>query len=171
MKKRDVLKKSAASTGSFFGLSYKYPPQPKGLSFTIIDGPSMQPTINNNGGNNAFVLLSLDRDATRHGDIVSSIDPQIPDENVCKRVIALGGDRIRDRKNGKEIEIPEGFCWLEGDNEACSIDSNEFGPVPMSYIKGRAICGVDFGENNLPKRILDVSRKLDFGRFVEKKNN
>ncbi|CAG5105643.1 Oidioi.mRNA.OKI2018_I69.chr1.g2317.t1.cds [Oikopleura dioica] len=81
-----------------------------------------------NGGNNAFVLLSLDRDATRHGDIVSSRDPQSPQENVCKRVIALGGDRIRDRKNQREIEIPEGFCWLEGDNEACSIDSNEFGP-------------------------------------------
>ena len=97
----------------------EYPIQEFNLSFS-------------NGGNNAFVLLSLDRDATRHGEIVSSIDPQIPDENVCKRVIALGGDRIRDRKNGKEIEIPEGFCWLEGDNEACSIDSNEFGPGKLT---------------------------------------
>ena len=32
----------------------------------------------------------------------------------------------------KEIEIPEGFCWLEGDNEACSIDSNEFGPGKLT---------------------------------------
>ena len=44
--KTQVLEKSAASTGSFFALPYKYPPKPKGLSFTIIDGPSMQPTIN-----------------------------------------------------------------------------------------------------------------------------
>jgi len=30
------------------------------------------------------------------------------------------------------VKIPEGHCWVEGDNPASSMDSRSFGPV--SYL-------------------------------------
>lgn len=31
------------------------------------------------------------------------------------------------------IRVPEGHCWVEGDNKASSLDSRTFGPVsPLS---------------------------------------
>ena len=53
---------------------------------------------------------------------------------MLKRVLALPGDIIRTRINS-EVIIPEGHCWLEGDNADNSVDSNEFGPG--IYIKSR----------------------------------
>ena len=48
---------------------------------------------------------------------------------LVKRLIALPGDWIRDPSSLDIIKIPEGKCWVEGDNSASSFDSRAFGPV------------------------------------------
>ncbi|MXY77208.1 MAG: signal peptidase I [Acidimicrobiia bacterium] len=81
-------------------------------------------------------------------------------EDLIKRVIAVGGDRleVRDNRvvvNGLVLEepyvppgarmadlgpvyIPDGHVWVMGDNRDNSRDSRSFGPVPVDTIVGRA---------------------------------
>ena len=82
-------------------------------------------------------------------------------EDLIKRVIATGGDRveIRDNQvwvNGTVLEepylpleyrmgqltalyVPAGHVWVMGDNRDRSQDSRWFGPVPIESVVGRAI--------------------------------
>lgn len=48
-----------------------------------------------------------------------------------KRLIALPGDWIQVPESSEILRIPEGHCWVEGDNAACSWDSRSFGPVSL----------------------------------------
>ena len=49
---------------------------------------------------------------------------------LVKRVIALPGDRVRTSYGkGPYVSVPEGRCWIEGDNSRNSNDSNNFGAV------------------------------------------
>ena len=81
-------------------------------------------------------------------------------EDLIKRVIAVGGDRleVRDNRvivNGLVLDepyvlpgarmadrgpiyIPDGHVWVMGDNRDNSRDSRTFGPVPVDTIVGRA---------------------------------
>jgi signal peptidase I len=45
-----------------------------------------------------------------------------------------------DKKTGdfEKITVPEHYCFVLGDNRNDSIDSRQFGPVPLATIKGRA---------------------------------
>jgi signal peptidase I len=120
------------------------------------------------------------------GDIVVFKPPQGADENVCgvkhssesacprptskrsdtnfiKRVVAVGGDRLRvvdgrvfingrrqeesyARPNSscgicnlpKEITIPKGHFFMMGDNRGESADSREWGPIPKKWMIGNA---------------------------------
>ena len=36
-------------------------------------------------------------------------------------------------------QVPQGHCWLVGDNLPASRDSRDFGPVPLGLIRGKAI--------------------------------
>lgn len=38
--------------------------------------------------------------------------------------------------------MPEGHCWVIGDNLPLSRDSRQFGPMPMALIKGKVIAKV-----------------------------
>lgn len=63
-------------------------------------------------------------------------------ENVAvKRVIGLPGDRIitREPYRKKTQIVPFNHVWVEGDVEDPneSLDSNTYGPVSISLIKGR----------------------------------
>ena len=77
----------------------------------------------------------------------------------CKRVIGMSGDFVSvvsvarededldkdndegDWANVKEevIRVPEGHCWLAGDNLEWSRDSRVFGPVPLNLVKGKVL--------------------------------
>lgn len=38
--------------------------------------------------------------------------------------------------------MPEGHCWLAGDNINMSRDSREYGPVPLGLIRAKAIARI-----------------------------
>lgn len=50
-------------------------------------------------------------------------------ELYVKRLIALPGEWVQFPGSPKVTKIPEGHCWVEGDNSARSLDSRAFGPV------------------------------------------
>lgn len=90
--------------------------------------------------------------------------PTRSSSNFIKRVVAIGGDRIKIMNNrvylnGKrqnepfiepgtpcadlcnmprEIRIPAGSFFMMGDNRGQSADSREWGPVPKKWLIGRA---------------------------------
>jgi signal peptidase I len=95
------------------------------------------------------------------------------DTNFIKRVVAVGGDRIRIvrgsvYRNGKrqdepfarlaadcdvcnmpeEITVPKDHYFMMGDNRGSSLDSRVWGPVPKKWVIGQA-----FATYWPPKRI------------------
>lgn len=72
------------------------------------------------------------------GEIVSLISPRNPDVCLIKRIIALEGDYIVKKDDESKFRIPDGFCWVEGDNHSHSMDSNFFGPIPLGLITAKA---------------------------------
>ena len=58
-----------------------------------------------------------------------------------------------------EKQVPEGHCWLLGDNLPFSRDSRFYGAVPLALIKGKVIARVwprsDMGwiRNNVQQRV------------------
>ena len=109
----------------------------------------MKPLLNNtkNEKNLIFLLrywrLNLFsnpiEDTLKRGDVVSLVSPKDPDECLLKRVIGLPGDIVKTiRYRKKFVKVPEGHCWIEGDNYNASYDSNAFGCVPIGLIIGQA---------------------------------
>jgi len=94
----------------------------------LTTGESMSPTLNN------LELIFIDVfSQVKAGDVVTLVTPE-EDALVCKRIIGMGGDVLLSRSKG-EIIVPDGKCWVEGDNSN-SLDSNSFGPVPLQNILG-----------------------------------
>ncbi|KAI9649129.1 hypothetical protein NHQ30_001696 [Ciborinia camelliae] len=105
------------------------------------EGPSMLPTISVHHD-----WFLIDRSYRRGkgvqvGDIVSFDSVVVPRQKAFKRVLGLEGDCVMmgtpGRGDHQMIRIPEGHCWLVGDNLEWSRDSRTFGPVPMALIKGK----------------------------------
>lgn len=88
---------------------------------------------------------------------------QRSDTNFIKRVVAVGGDRIKilggavylngERQKESfarlsdscdicnlpdEIRIPKGYYFMMGDNRGASADSREWGPIPKDWVIGQA---------------------------------
>ncbi|CAH1787351.1 unnamed protein product [Owenia fusiformis] len=103
--------------------------------FVICAGPSMQPTITDND-----ILLTnhmtVNRFNVERGDVVIAKSPVNPKTLVCKRVVGLEGDVIRD--GFSKHFVPRGHVWLEGDNKDNSTDSRTYGPVPYGLLKSKA---------------------------------
>ena len=96
------------------------------------------------------------------GDIVVFHPPRYPSQSYIKRVIAVGGDRVKiddghvfvngkeltepyvpleyeDFRSFPEIVIPPHHYFLLGDHRTSSSDSRDFGAVDQSYIYGKAV--------------------------------
>jgi signal peptidase I len=96
------------------------------------------------------------------GDIVVFRYPRDPSKSYIKRVVAVGGDRVRiadgrvyvneqllpepyvprefdDDRSYPEITIPAGSYFLLGDHRSSSSDSRDFGPVSRRFIYGKAV--------------------------------
>lgn len=109
-------------------------------------GPSMLPTLNVYGD-----FLGVDKWNGKHGrgcqagDIIVAIKPGTTTLRIAKRIIGIPGDIVcKDPlMNPCEfIKVPEGHVWVMGDNLPYSLDSRNYGPLPMALIKGKVICRV-----------------------------
>lgn len=110
----------------------------------------------------------LTPDKIQRGDIITFWKPHRPGEISIKRVIGLPGDTlypargyakevyekrfgiadglpeedldaIRDEEAEKgKVVVPFNHVWVEGDNWRRSYDSNDFGPISMRLIDGKA---------------------------------
>ena len=131
------------------------------VTSTIVDGRSMNPTVNHGDRLMVNKLFFMKKNITR-GDI---IDFYVPDAKkyYLKRVIAVEGDTveiINDRVylNGKMLEenyvstnvttphnnttkweVPKGYVFVLGDNRSNSRDGRDLGVVPRSDIVGKII--------------------------------
>ena len=63
---------------------------------------------------------------------------------MCGRVFFLeGGGKGKLVLMGVGVEqVPDGHCWLLGDNLPESRDSRVYGPIPLALIKGKVIAKV-----------------------------
>lgn len=126
-------------------------------------GESMLPTLDYSG---SFVhinkMCQLGHDC-HVGDMIVALKPTDPSQRVCKRITGMPGDIIQVdpsevfssgssqndsfeadqdelvKKEPKYIKVPEGHCWVTGDNLSRSLDSRSYGVLPLGLIKGKII--------------------------------
>ena len=84
---------------------------------------------------------------------------------AIKRVIGLPGDWISVPETKEIRKIPEGHCWLEGDNGSVSRDSRTYGPVPLGLVQGRVTHVVW-----PPRKIGRVDQRVPEGRVMAQWN-
>ncbi|KAF2475201.1 LexA/Signal peptidase [Lindgomyces ingoldianus] len=127
------------------------------FSITPTNGISMMPTIPHSYRHSPLILTShLHRRGRRIkvGDIITYQHPIIPHSAGAKRVIGMPGDFVSVVTPGRDefgeegefgsvreelIRVPEGHCWVAGDNLEWSRDSRVFGPVPLALVKGKVV--------------------------------
>lgn len=126
-------------------------------------GPSMLPTIAHEGDSVLVCWLYARGKGVKAGDIITYESPIHRGSRGVKRVVAMEGDYVlRDTPGGlngdvegwawdaneKEqgerrdemmIKVPQGHCWIVGDNMSWSRDSRMFGPLPLALIKGKVL--------------------------------
>ncbi len=141
---------------SFFIILFVYQP-------VKVEGGSMEPGLEDQ--ERIFINKLVYRwEGIGRGDIVVFRYPRDPHKSFIKRVVGLPGDRVRIAfghvyLNGKLVEeayVPEDFLdtrsypesvvpanayFVLGDHRSMSNDSRDFGPVPRSYIYGKAVFG------------------------------
>ncbi|KAK9061349.1 hypothetical protein SSX86_018530 [Deinandra increscens subsp. villosa] len=115
-------------------------------SVVHVRGFSMSPTFNppNNTSLGLFtddhVLVEkhcLTDYKFSHGDVVVFCSPRDYREKQIKRITGMPGDWVSVPLSYDAVKIPEGHCWVEGDNPTNSLDSRSFGPIPLGLIRGR----------------------------------
>jgi len=107
----------------------------------LLSGDSMEPCLG------CIVLASPWPYACgrlQRGDIVITRNPTCPQESVCKRIRGLPGDKIAvagtsDSLTDREDAVPNGYVWIEGDNKSSSVDSRDYGPIPMGLLQGKVV--------------------------------
>nr|CAB3256090.1 mitochondrial inner membrane protease subunit 1-like [Phallusia mammillata] len=116
------------------------------ISLTLVTGSSMQPTINPDSTSQRDIVMldrtpitTRDYSQIQRGNIITFRSPRNPNDINIKRVIGLEGDTVRTLgyKN-KLVLVPPGHCWVEGDNNRSSDDSNKFGPISLGLVIGLA---------------------------------
>ncbi|KAI8996890.1 peptidase S24/S26A/S26B/S26C, partial [Pilobolus umbonatus] len=113
-----------------------------GFSYALISGRSMQPTFNpdSNQLKKDIVLLNkwgITNHTFNRGDVVTLTSPIDPKCLITKRIIALPGDEVKPLRGKESVKVPEGHCWVEGDEAFHSRDSNSFGTVPIGLIRAK----------------------------------
>jgi signal peptidase I len=128
-----------------------------------VEGTSMMPSLDDQ--ERIFVnKFVYQLESIQHGDIVVFRYPRDPSKSFIKRVIGVGGDRIRisagqtyvndkpiredyvpgpyvDERPYREITVPQNCYFVMGDHRILSHDSRDFGPVKSSFIYGKAVFG------------------------------
>ncbi|XVE76536.1 hypothetical protein DITRI_Ditri12bG0181700 [Diplodiscus trichospermus] len=113
-------------------------------SIVGVRGASMSPTLNPRTNSllgslsDDYVLMEkfcLQKYKFSHGDVVVFCSPYNHKEKHVKRIVGLPGEWVGIHYD--VVKVPEGHCWVEGDNSASSMDSRSFGPVPLGLVNGR----------------------------------
>jgi signal peptidase I len=138
------------------------------LDGAVVDGRSMLPTLGpgnfvlvlrcayglrSPSGSGYFIRWA----SPRRGEVVAAASPRdgLP---VVKRVAAAGpvflyvaagrlvGPALdaplsseQAARLGRSLELPESTCFLLGDNPPESLDSRDYGPVPIEAVSGRVL--------------------------------
>jgi signal peptidase I len=123
-----------------------------------VDGASMLPTLTN--GELVIVnKLAYRLGEPARGDILVFYYPVDPSQEFIKRVVGLPGDQVSIHKgailiNGQRLDEPyipvtvnydgdwtvgEDQLFVLGDNRNNSLDSHNWGTVPMDYVIGKAL--------------------------------
>jgi signal peptidase I len=76
------------------------------------------------------------RMAPKKGDIVIFMFPDDRSKKYIKRIEALPGDEYIDAEGVKK-QVPHGFAFVLGDNRDHSVDSRQFGLIPLRDIIGK----------------------------------
>jgi len=113
-------------------------------SIQLVSGPSMLPTMAVDGEAVIENRLSfrLNPGCLKRGDLVTFESPLTPGRLVCKRLLGLPGDTVCVDPTGlkvlssEHVVVPKGHLWLMGDNADLSRDSRDYGPVPLSLVRG-----------------------------------
>ena len=104
-----------------------------------VNGISMVPTINHGD-----ILLGYCTSAINNGDVVLIESPQC--DRQVKRVISstyvVPDKHSPYHTSNTAIKIPKETAWVEGDYNSCSKDSNSYGPIHNSCIKGKLLFNV-----------------------------
>ncbi|CAM8971491.1 unnamed protein product [Rhodiola kirilowii] len=145
--------------------------QDRYISYSQVQGSSMSPTLNPRQNSviglttNDWILYEkwcLEKYRFLPGDVVVYSSPENHKERHIKRITALPGDWVAAPSSSDTvIQIPEGHCWVEGDNSASSMDSRSCGPIPLGLIRGRVTHVVW-----PPQRVGAVERKVPHNRLV-----
>lgn len=104
----------------------------------------IKPRINFNPFVNTKSIVTTDYDEEKHRD-VSTYGPiiTIDDKNEHEKSSHINNQELSmGTFQSKEIYVPKGMVWLEGDNSENSADSRMYGPVPMGLIQSRVVCKV-----------------------------
>ena len=128
-----------------------------------VEGGSMEPGLQDQ--ERIFInKLAYRLENIQHGDIIVFRYPRDPRKSFIKRVVGLPGDHVRvldgrvylngrlvsepyvpeeylDSRSHPEIKVPADSYFVLGDHRSMSNDSRDFGPVPRSYIYGKAVFG------------------------------
>lgn len=105
-----------------------------------VEGVSMQPSLNPDNVTD-YVFLSrwnIENYEITKGEIISCLSPKNRRQKIIKRVVGLEGDYVTTERYSKQFKVPEGHCWIEGDNFKSSLDSHVFGAIPMGLIVAKA---------------------------------
>ena len=128
-----------------------------------VEGTSMMPTLEDQ--ERVFINKFVYRlEPIERGDVVVFRYPRDPVKSYIKRVVAVGGDRVRiddgvvfvndrrlrepyvaeqyeDVRSYPETVVPPNSYFVLGDHRNLSNDSRDFGPVNQSFIYGKAVFG------------------------------
>ncbi|ROT38898.1 LexA/Signal peptidase [Sodiomyces alkalinus F11] len=117
-----------------------------GISFGGAAGSSMLPTFSVYGD---YLLVSkyYRRGRDLHvGDLVFYDIPIFRRAQGVKRIMGLPGDYVLhgDPDTGSQvmIQVPQGHCWITGDNLESSRDSRVFGPLPLALVRGKVLAKI-----------------------------
>ncbi|KAK6943117.1 Peptidase S26 [Dillenia turbinata] len=132
------------------------------VSIFPVRGASMSPTLNpGTSSHDDHVLVEkfcLQKYNFKRGDVVVFCSPTNHKEKHIKRITGLAGEWFAPTYLYDAVRIPEGHCWVEGENLANSTDSRSFGPIPLGLIQGRATHVIW-----PPQRVGKINRRVPEG--------
>uniref|UniRef100_A0ACD6A1S8 Uncharacterized protein n=2 Tax=Avena sativa TaxID=4498 RepID=A0ACD6A1S8_AVESA len=157
---RPYVKHSIGGTLVGLTLSDRY------FCVSAVHGSSMHPTFEDRTGEYALVQRSgLARYDFSRGEVVTFVSPVDHRSTLVKRLIGLPGDWISVPETAEIRKIPEGHCWVEGDNGSVSWDSRCYGPVPLGLVQGRVTHVVW-----PPHKIGRVDKRMPEGRVMPQRH-